>query len=171
LTVLVIFKYRSKQKQWTIGLLSLVGLTFFALSVYQKLGLGETRYYAIKLAILFSVVTSLLFLAFAKDYIKLKSRSDGITFTAFIVVVALIPLLLGLDPRKSAYPLKNSAPITEQTANIILKAGTRGQQDLVIETPNKRETFLANKLWSSVELYNNKDRKLLLEKLSQQINE
>lgn len=172
LTLVGLYILKPPRRVWLASLLALTSSVFVLLAVYQWISIGETRYYDIKLAFLSSVVLSAAFLVTVEGLASTRIRSKYSPALGILFVVIIIPILLGLDLRKSAYPLKNSAPISDVTAKKILQLSSAPHnKNTIIYTPNKGETLLANKLWSSVQLYNNKDRKALLEKLGQQVNE
>lgn len=171
ITLVFIKKLNPKKKSWLILLMILTALEFLVVAIYQQITIGEQRYYAVKLAFLVAIITSAFFLAASLVYLTGSKLSKSSAALTYIAVLAILPLALGLDLRRSAYPLKDSAPIKTATAKSIL--GLPSSPDnltTVFYTNNKEETFLANKLWSSVNLYNSKDRKALLEKMQQEIN-
>jgi hypothetical protein len=170
-TLLAMAIIKFKGKKWLLSLISMTALEFFALAIYQQITIGEQRYYAIKLAFLVSIITSIVFLSVAIRLLNAFFLSKIYRVVIYILILIMLPFALGLDLRKSAYPLKDSTPIKAATATTILNLSTSGgNQNTVIYTSDKEESYLATKLWSSVNLYNSPERKTLLEKLSGEIN-
>ncbi len=166
LTLIGLYLLRPKRFVWLAGLLTLASSGFLLLSAYQWVVFGESRYYATKLAFISSAVLSVTLLAIVEKVVNSNGAPKRTVALGYLLTIVFIPLILGLDLRKSAYPLKNSAPITDATARKILHlSDSPNNKNVIIYTSNKGETFLANKLWSSVQLYNNQSRKTLLEKL------
>lgn len=167
-TIVVIYISRSKARNWLMVLLTVAGLEFGGLAAYQLISLGETKYYAIKLAFLFAAICVSVSLPASEYYLKTLRKSNMAAVLTLLILIVELAVILGLSPRKAAYPLRDSAPISTSTAQKILSLSSSKDKNAVIYTPNKGEMFLANKLWSSVQLYNTKDRKALLQNLSQQ---
>lgn len=171
-TVLLIKKLKPINGGWLALLIFTTSLGFVVLAIYQQVILGEHRYYVVKLAFIIATVSATVFVTSCLKALSQLKLSQLTLAAAYMFTLLCLPLLIGLDLRKSAYPLKDSAPITRKTAaSIIDLSVNQAGPDEVFNTSNKEESYLATKLWSDVQLYTDADRKKLLERMNAEINQ
>ncbi|HET7827865.1 MAG TPA: hypothetical protein VFK97_03290 [Candidatus Saccharimonadales bacterium] len=168
LMLALIYKSHGKYKNWLLYISVVVFIEFFLLAVYQQLRFGEIRYYTIKLAYLVAVTLSIILMAILSDYVFRAKTFLWARGAGFMLLLLLLPLVLGLDPRKSAYPIKDSAPISKATAQYIIGLGATNP-NIIIPSSNPTEKLLANKLWSGARPYNSPSREALIRSLDHEI--
>lgn len=157
--------------KWLLAIIAVTSLEFFTLGVYQKIALGYTVYYAIKLAILSIFVLGLVLLAAVASMLRLGESKAKMPYryALFIIAVLAVPLALRLDLRQSAFPLKNSEPISQVTAEKLLATSPNASPELVFRGANANETYLATKLWSEIRPYNNPTTEKTLKTLAHKV--
>jgi hypothetical protein len=124
------------------------------LALYQQISFGAQHYYSIKITYLSALAGAVLFWPVFVQWLyrfKLKAVSQ---VAAVLVLILTFPFLMGLDVRKSAYPLKDSAPISTRIAQIVLADSTQ-QKTLVILSGDPTESYLATKVAADVWVYGN----------------
>lgn len=155
---------------WRARLLWLLGIVtagFLLMVAYQQLSFGQQRYYIIKLGIMVAVVsTSILAAVLLSTMIKKASPHN--LLLGLLILTIILPIFLGLDLKKSAYPLKDGTPIQPATAKSILDLPDEDWRTVVL-TSNKEETYLATKLLSDSRPFTDPQRQVLLEKLVRDI--
>jgi hypothetical protein len=164
LTLLFTAFFVLKKSVWLLIFTVVATVEYLCLAGYQQLVFGEQRYYANKLA--YSVALVLLAVLLPIVLIKMGAIrwSVKLKTVAYLVLLLVLPFALGLNVRKSAYPLKDGTPIKQATAKYLLTI-PNDQRNIVVHTSNKNESFLATKLWSSVWSYNTTERQTLLDNM------
>ena len=147
-----------------LGCVGLVFVEFFGFALYQQVKLGAQHYYSIKLTYLAAIVGLALLLPLLFKYLSAWSRRSFLTYTLATVAVMLLPLFVGVDIHKSAYPLKDSAPIGAATATAILEHGAAGR-NIVVLTNDPSESYLATKTAADLWVYGNASEKAAIDTL------
>lgn len=162
ITIIFVLRFATR-KMWLTSILFLAASEFLAIAAYQQASIGQQRYYAYKLAFLSSIIIATILLA--AIFNSYKRNNDLLKSTGLILVIVALPIILQLNLRKSAYPLKNSTSIKPAGAQILL-AQPKSNQNAVILTQDKEESFLATKLWSAVQPYSSPERQQLLSEMN-----
>ncbi|MCA9325807.1 hypothetical protein KDA23_07175 [Candidatus Saccharibacteria bacterium] len=148
--------------RWLAWIMAAVSLEWAVLALHQQLVFGTQHYYVVKLGYSVALIASVFLLAIG------VAATSAVRQKTWMVVLMLaflaLPYLLGVDIKKSAYPLKNSAPIRPVIAQQLLMTSPENQQ-LIILTSKPEESYLATKFWSSVWTNNSPQRQALLRKL------
>ncbi len=166
--IISLSSFVKNKRSWLIPLIAIVSAEFLIGGVYQQIKFGNLRYYIIKLAYLTTIIAlSILIPLVYKKLVTLNYKQPAFNLLLIFGLLMIAPVL-GINIKKSAYPIKNITAIKTPTAKYILSLDYAGK-DNIIKTPSKEESFLATKLLSSTWVYNNTGRQKLLENMNQQI--
>lgn len=137
-----------------LPLVAISFLEFLAFAVYQQVSFGAQHYYSIKITYLAALAGAALGWPVFIQWIARLKIKPAAQAAALLALLLAFPFLLGLDVRKSAYPLKDSAPISGRVAQIVL-ANSSQQKPLVILSNDPSESYLATKVAADVWVYGN----------------
>lgn len=168
--VLALVSPKVRKRYWLVFCLALASVEFLCLAAYQKVFLGKLSYYDVKLAFFAVIVTSAFVLALLSTRRVTGRHSLALRIGAVVGYVIIVPLLLGLNLKRSAFPIKNGVSIQLTTARQVLQAKD-SNQGFVIYGVTKEETYLATKLYSEVQPYDSPQRQALLNDLQNEIGQ
>ncbi|HET9721992.1 MAG TPA: hypothetical protein VFP32_03095, partial [Candidatus Saccharimonadales bacterium] len=170
ISILLSTRVRLKKEVWLAVIIGFGSLEFIILTLYQQLSLGEQRYYDIKLAYMCTlVIATVLFALLIRFFVPKTGFIRRAMPVCLLGLLVVLPFLLGIDLRKSAYPLKDSAPIKPSTASSILSSSNNDPNKVFI-TDNEGESYLATKLWSAIRPYSSLQRQTLLKNMDLEIH-
>ena len=169
LVTAVIAIYRLLPKaRWMAWLLAGISVEWLVSALYQQISFGTQYYYVIKLGYIVLLLSSAMLLPILINEIASRSKNRGLQIIWLGLALAAIVLVAGIDPTKSAYPLKDSAAISRSTADRIL-ATPKSMRYPVFETANPEESYLSTKFWTAVWINNDPAREALLRRMNDAI--
>jgi len=149
--------------------LGIFPLEFISFAIYQQIRFGHQFYYSIKITFLVSLIGLILIVPLL---IRLGSkRFSSIKFILLcsLLVIVLLPLLLGLNARKSLYPLKGKSSIGYSAARAALNCGENDKY-IVILTKKPEESYLSTKTCADLWVYGNNIEKQTISKLNEGVD-
>ena len=149
--------------------LGIFPLEFMSFALYQQIRFGHQFYYSIKITFLASLIVLILIIPILIKLALKRFSSIKLTLICSLFLIVVLPLLLGLNIRKSLYPLKGKSPIGYNAARAALNC-SENDKYIVILTKKPEESYLSTKTCADFWVYGNNIEKQTISKLNEGVD-
>jgi hypothetical protein len=149
--------------------LGIFPLEFISFAIYQQIRFGHQFYYSIKITFLASLIVLIFIIPILIKLASKRFSSRKLILLCSLFLIVVLPLVLGLNIRKSLYPLKGKSPISYNAAKAVLNCGENDKY-IVILTKKPEESYLSTKTCADLWVYGNNIEKQTISKLNEGVD-